>query len=273
MLEQFVYPILIISLSIFIIYKTEYFKKLGQNRADKETSKDIAFEKQLGENLATKKDIEEITTKVESIKTEFIRETEKLKIEMQFDNHFKMSFNNQIRESVLNVYDSYFIWQNKIVSIQSNGNDLDEKTILDIINEMSVVYFNFYGSKARVELYIQDEELQIVLKEILTVSIKLHLKIQERLNEILPFLLHKKILGMDDLAKDPIEFYKKLGNSIEELNSYVANVTKQISDAKEKLHKENKKHNDEITGYINELVKHTPKFREVCYRLIKTIRD
>lgn len=45
MIEQYVYPLIVLSLSIFILYKTEYLKRLAQNSSDKESARDIAFEK------------------------------------------------------------------------------------------------------------------------------------------------------------------------------------------------------------------------------------
>lgn len=47
-----------------------YFKRKGQNRADKEDISDIKYLEEKGKNLATKEDIAELTNSIESIKSE-----------------------------------------------------------------------------------------------------------------------------------------------------------------------------------------------------------
>lgn len=60
-------------------------------------------------------DIEEITNKVEAIKTEFIRETERLKIDLQYTNQIKFSIKSEEIKSLFDFYEKYYLWLNTLL--------------------------------------------------------------------------------------------------------------------------------------------------------------
>lgn len=67
--------IIIIALSIAVgmlldHFLPSYFKRKGENKADKEDATDLAYLEEKGKNLATKEDIAELTKTIESVKQE-----------------------------------------------------------------------------------------------------------------------------------------------------------------------------------------------------------
>lgn len=71
-----------LTLGLILLFGQSYVKRKGKHVADKEDSREIAYEQEKGKQLATKDDLKEITNTVESIKSEISvqkqRETEYL---------------------------------------------------------------------------------------------------------------------------------------------------------------------------------------------------
>src|SRR5687768_15388553 len=63
-----------------------------------------------GKNLATKEDIGEITKTVEGIKTSFILEIEKVKVNLSFLNTSRISLANEERLAIINYYEKHYAW-------------------------------------------------------------------------------------------------------------------------------------------------------------------
>ena len=55
---------------LLINFLPSYFKRKGENKADKEDATDLAYLEEKGKNLATKEDIAELTKTIESVKQE-----------------------------------------------------------------------------------------------------------------------------------------------------------------------------------------------------------
>ncbi len=62
--------IIIAIINVIAIFLSAYLAKKGKNTADIEDGKKLTEQSELGRNLATKKDIEEITQKIETVKNE-----------------------------------------------------------------------------------------------------------------------------------------------------------------------------------------------------------
>lgn len=64
--------IILISIALLFVlklYLENYLSKKGQNKADKEDSREMSYETEKGKNLATKEDVAEITKVVEGLKS------------------------------------------------------------------------------------------------------------------------------------------------------------------------------------------------------------
>ena len=87
-----------------------YFKRKGQNRADKEDVSDIKYLEEKGKNLATKEDIAELTNSIESIKSE-------ISYSNQRQHNIIESRNKKIKMTIVG-----YVTQNKERRSQKTGN-------------------------------------------------------------------------------------------------------------------------------------------------------
>ncbi|HXU28157.1 MAG TPA: hypothetical protein VN698_13080 [Bacteroidia bacterium] len=116
-----------------------------------------------GKNLATKEDIEEITTKVEGIKTEFIKETEKLKTDLQFENHVKVSINTDTKNSIVEMVENYNFWLILIMDSFNQSLSFDTKKVEKVRSDLQQAYFKFVMSESKLYLYQQDNQISDLL--------------------------------------------------------------------------------------------------------------
>ena len=88
-----------------------------------------------GKLLAQKEDIQEITQKIESVKNEFAKETEYLRIDLQKLLNFQVSHRAEERNSIIIFYDKYNQWLYSLLEINFGAynrnyvNDLRDKRI------------------------------------------------------------------------------------------------------------------------------------------------
>lgn len=83
------------------------------------------YMKYKAKNLATKEDIGEITTIVESIKTGLSKDVETLKAELSLQNQNKISLKSEERKALLDFHLKYSLWHNSVVHL-STPTSIDE---------------------------------------------------------------------------------------------------------------------------------------------------
>lgn len=132
--------------------------------------------KQKGKNLATKEDISEITRLVESVRHTFTKETEQLKIRLQFVTSLHGSLLSEERNTIIDVNEKYFYWLN----LFSNGvlGVLDIEDNADIqrfAKHIEESYASFVNSQTRFDLFIDNLELTKGLSDLRNATLeKLH---------------------------------------------------------------------------------------------------
>lgn len=137
-----------------------------------------------GKNLATKEDIEDITKKVESIRTEFIKETEKLKIDLQFENHVKISFNIDMKNCVIQTFENYHLWLNLIMDAHSNSLDFSSKKLKFSEEKIEETYSKFLMSESKLLLYEKDMSFFELLTDIKVKTLELQSVVEKYLIEV-----------------------------------------------------------------------------------------
>jgi hypothetical protein len=144
----------------FIIYLT-FFKSYFQEK---------------GKRLAIKDDIDEITSRVEKIKTEFSQETERLKYELDFFTQNKFSLAAEEREAILGFHDSFSIWLHTIINpyptVLKQAETRDEK-LNELKENMSEAQRKLEIMESRVNLLLNDEYFEKLCKPIENKTIKL----------------------------------------------------------------------------------------------------
>ncbi len=201
-----------------------------------------------GKNLATLEDIEEITEKVESIKTDFVRETEKLKLDLQYNNQVRFSLKSQELNSLVDFYEKYYLWLNVILDVYfSSYDETNYEKIKNIETNLNDNYFKFLLAEAKMELFILNEEL-------ITHSKEMKIKTLELQNYIsMTAVKYKNILSMYNLVKNntPAEM---------QIEGYAKFSEQQLSFLKDFK-------NQKLAMY-KEIVPINIKFQSLCYNIL-----
>ena len=127
---QLLLQALIVILGLYLAFFKSYFQEKGKN-------------------IATKEDIEEITSKVETIRHE-----------MHFSTESKLSIRMEERNALVEYFTKYHYWLNTILDVSPS--DIDEKDdgVFDKIQ--SILYkakFDFDMAKAKLEIFVENQNI------------------------------------------------------------------------------------------------------------------
>lgn len=111
-----------------------------------------------GKNAATKKDIEEITNKVEAVKITFTKEIEHLRGDLLFKNTIKGMMYADKKDSIIKLYESIHLWFETIENHLVSGLEYDKNKIIAAEQEIEKYEFNVSIAESKAELYITDEK-------------------------------------------------------------------------------------------------------------------
>lgn len=150
-----IFSILTFVSSLYVIFFKSYFTEKGKN-------------------LATKQDIDGITKSVESIKVEFIKETERLKHELQFDNQINLGYHVDMKNSVIHLYETYSLWLTMLSESQDNSIGQSSKQLNEVVEELAGLYTKFLLAESKSDLYISDKTFQKQLYDLKLSTLKFH---------------------------------------------------------------------------------------------------
>lgn len=112
------------------------------------------------ENLATKQDIENITTLVEKVKNDF-----------QFQTKSKLSLSRQERDSLIQFYLAYSKWLNFVIFRVGNSlYQYNKEEISKTIKKLSIVKFNFEIALAEKSILVKNEEIDKIQNELIELT-------------------------------------------------------------------------------------------------------
>jgi hypothetical protein len=115
----------------------------------------FSFFQEKGKNLATKKDIQEITQKVESIKSD-----------LEILTHKKISLADEKKKVLLNYNSAFNAWLDYVVSVPfSNIYKSEKDNSAAVILKMDTKYFKVKASYAKLRLYYTDDSLLSKLQD------------------------------------------------------------------------------------------------------------
>lgn len=215
-----------------------------------------SYFKEKGKYLATKEEIEGITAKVEAIKTEFIKETEKLKHELQFENHLKISFNTELKNTVIQTYENFQAWLEINYDTYSESIDCPMKKFKKFESEMDAAGAKYGAALAKLELYTDDSDMVNVIHE-------LNLKCVSFQNNIDKFLME-----MERVRENEIE----LSQEIEQMTNNGFKVPKALEksweDADKEIHKIYNEKGKEIKDEYEKILDINIIFRELCRNIV-----
>jgi hypothetical protein len=231
---QIILEIILIILGLYLALFKSYFQEKGKN-------------------LATFEDIEEITEKVESIKTDFIRETEKLKLDLQYTNQVRFSIKTEEMKSLFDYYEKYYLWLNILLEFYFGVFDEDNPELLknseNVINDAN---FKLILAEAKAELLIDNAALFTHSHKMKVQTLQFQHFINTSIQEFKKIQFEIKSMKATTPIAEQLIPYKELSDKMIEFNS---------------------KFNDQKLLHYKEILPMNKEFRKIMNELLITINQ
>lgn len=209
-----------------------------------------------GKNIATKEDIAEITTKVEGIKTDFIRETEHLKHNLQFENQIRIMLSTDTKNAIVSAYESFYIWLETSYDAFLSSIEFEKiEQIRTAESNINMESSKFSSTLARFELYIDREDSNSLISELETKTTKFQSLIENYLLK-LEFLFEE----IEDLEKENED--DNLDDNLFEENE---NKIDKLQDDMDELYKST---NAVLVNEYKYILDLKYKFRAFCFNML-----
>ena len=123
-----------ILIGMLLVHLSSFFKRKGENKADKEDSAELAYLEEKGKNLATKEDVAALTETIESVKQEvsFANQRQHNIIEARNKCMFELlecATNIENNKGLLLIYSNNLSMRDRIVELLNNTNMAIRKAI------------------------------------------------------------------------------------------------------------------------------------------------
>lgn len=127
-----------------------------------------------GKNIATKEDIEEITSKVETIRHE-----------MHFLTESKLSIRMEERNALVEYFTKYHYWLNTI--LEACPSDIDEKDYGGFDKIQSILYnakFDFDMARAKLEIFVENQHISALEQKTILGALAIQHLVQKVMTEL-----------------------------------------------------------------------------------------
>jgi hypothetical protein len=113
-----------------------------------------------GKNLATKEDVDEITKRVEKIKSEFVKDIEHIKADLSYINQSKFSIKAAERDALIDVNNKYSEWLNYLMNVSFTDITPNNYSKLnDYFQDIKEKKLKFDIAKDNLHLFLHDQDL------------------------------------------------------------------------------------------------------------------
>jgi len=199
-LIQIIIEIILVIIGLYLAFFKSYFQEKGKN-------------------LATSEDIEEITKKVESIKTDFIRETEKLKLDLQYSNQVRFSIKTEEIKCLFDYYEKYCLWLNILLEFYfGNFNEDNPELLKNSQNVINDANFKLLLAEAKAELLIDNPALFKHSKEMKILTLKFQHFVNNSIQEFNKIIFEIKAMRLTTPVGEQLKPYKELSQKMVEFN-------------------------------------------------------
>lgn len=189
--------------------------------------------KKSADNAATKKDIEEITKKIETVKAK-----------LQIDTKGAIDFKTNRRQTILEFYDAFIFWYDVVLDL-ANSN-LDEDHLIELKNyenKIDNAYSQLTIKNRRLNVYVsEDTELINLTTEMVSLGIKLEGFVRTFVIEVYPYF--------EDLNEYESMFRSGVNVNHESINK----IHKQIEQLENKLEKDEEKIREKIDEKLKSFI-------------------
>ncbi len=183
-----------------------------------------------GKLLAQKEDIEEITRKIESVKIDFAKESESLKIELQRLLSLEVAHRTEERIVIINFYDKYNQWLYSLLEINYGAyHRINAKQLLDkrIYNEK--FYAETSVAQAKIRLLVKDGEIIEISSKLLLALLEFKGWMDRKLLDLQHNLeRHQSSTDQFLIIMKDFENNKALANSLAEDEKKIENERKEL---------------------------------------------
>ncbi|WP_144282044.1 hypothetical protein [Chryseobacterium echinoideorum] len=165
-----------------------------------------------GKNIATKEDIEEITQKVEKIKTD-----------LNYSTQNKISLKSEEKKSLIEYYEKYYQFQNYLSDVTLVGiYENNEEKIRNIEEKIEQYKSDYDMASAKIELLIDNFEFIQKTRELKLQTIKYNSLISEYIGNIEKLFIEVrsvlKLVSLSEQKEKIKELYKQRSDYYKELN-------------------------------------------------------
>lgn len=180
-IAQLVFDVIIIILALYVIFFKSYFQEKGKN-------------------LATKEDIAGITRLVETVKNQ-----------IHYNTQSKLSLKTEERNALVNFYECYNYWLNISLDIYFGGISEDNNgKLVDLESRLNDAKFKYEMAEGRKDLFVNNKELDDLLKELKIKTLELQHIVQRKIGELEHLFLEIEMMKTTISIENQSEKYKKL---------------------------------------------------------------
>ncbi|MEO4005480.1 hypothetical protein [Flavobacterium sp. CAU 1735] len=138
-----------------------------------------------GKNIATSEDIENLTEKVESVKSSFNEKMEYLKSDLNFKNQNRISVKAYEREALLNINEKYAEWLNALMNLSFSVLTIKNYNQLEVyFSELKKCKIEYENAEAKLHIFMHDEELMRVKGDCYKVTLNLEYIAKQATNKL-----------------------------------------------------------------------------------------
>ncbi|MHA8058947.1 hypothetical protein [Aquirufa nivalisilvae] len=167
-----------------------------------------------GKNIATKEDIQEITELVETVKNQ-----------IHFSTQSKLSLKTEERNALVNHYEKYNYWLNTILDTYLGGiNKENIGKLKDFEQRLNDAKFNFELADGRKEIFVDNKEIDELLKELKIKTLELQHIVEKKFGELEYWFfevesMRKSTPLVNEQAAKYKELLEKKSNILKEMNA------------------------------------------------------
>lgn len=153
-----------------------------------------------GKNVATKEDVEEITSLVESVKSQ-----------LQFSLQAKLSFRAEEHQALVDYFSKYSVWLSAITNWSAVGiNKENASRLAEIRSELDMLHQDFGLAAAKLELFVENEDIRSQHGPLIIETLKFHTHAQQATFDIEAIHLETKQMQLTTPPEKQAERYREL---------------------------------------------------------------
>lgn len=154
-ITQLVLEALILLLLLYIVFLKSYFQEKGKN-------------------VATKEDIEEITSMVEAVKSQ-----------LQFSLQARLSLRAEEQQALVDYFSKYTAWLSAITNCSTVGiTEVNKFRLEEIRSGLDMLHHEFELATGKMELFVENEEIQTQHGVLVIETLKFQSRVQQMTFEI-----------------------------------------------------------------------------------------